>query len=581
MYDSAASQTQATYEAETAVLPAALELLKGSTRGAGDAFSIRNVQCVSPGKWTCTLRFYMLGSVNTFNERKLKVLQPREPAYHSPHEGFGTSLFTMLLRLDYWRVRSNDFPRDDPPPMQTGEAPPPPCPDTLHGSRPDQNVRTRNSDSSLIPQPDGKARRSWVLYTSASLWSAFLKHSGFVTKPSLGKGAKDITWDLQWSGPTPIMMERAAETLGVVCSYDNWRQVYTEAVTLPLKHEPLPWEPKEAITVLEDDDTSGLDSESSSSSASQAASHNTSLASTPSTRSSRLSKKRRRSSGGGDAASGRGGSDRSAPKRSSGGGDAASGRGGSGRSAPKRSSASSSEQPTSSAPAPGGLPGLPTKEGEIRPMVRDGEKVTKVHTIAPPPSGLTPSESQTEQLNALPKLLKLHSSLLMSPHTGRWVMRRPVEAPEALKLHRTGATLLHKQLPPAAGQPQSGLRYLHIVRGQTVFTLALRLDYERLRAGLQPMKLLAQAQKAAASAAGTMSLVPDVTGSSWLIELEPAVAKACVGIVDPTGRGAAHWRVQWTGPTPGQLEKAALKAGIILSKDTFSRLMRKYNADRT
>ena len=559
--------------AQRDMLPATLEV------DSKAQFGIKNTVMLS-GKqgWMCSIRFYNLPVINVFAELKYKVMQGREPAYHAPHKGWGSGLFTMLLRLDYWRVRGNDFPRDKPPPLRSGELPPPECPGELTGSRPDQ--ATSSATAEQQPVPDGKAARSWVLYTSASLWKAFLKHTGFVTKPAMSKRSLDVCWDLQWSGPTPVMMENAAEQMGVTCTYENWREVYQVAAHMPLQHEPLPWEPRDSLTVHDDDSNDSSSSSSSTGKGGSGSSSQSSSATPPPTlRSGRRGrgrgKKRRRDSSGG---SGSGGGSSSRARASAASAGSAHSMAGQVRSALEAGASSIV------AAAPLSPPGLPQREGRIQPAVKDKEKVHQVAHIAVPSHGdMSALDSQSAQLRLLPPSLRLPQSTQLDRVTRRWTIRRPVAKDEATLLYKSGGMLLCKLLPPTYKNLHDGItgpqaRYMHEVTGQTVFSTALRLDYERLRAGVQPEKLLAQAQRAAANASKSMNLTADDEGSCWIIELLPVIAKHCVQIVDPMGLGAEHWVVQWSGPTPGQLEAAALKKGILLSQETFLSVLRTLKA---
>ena len=200
----------------------------------------------------------------------------------------------------------------------------------------------------------------------------------------------------------------------------------------------------------------------------------------------------------------------------------------------------------------------------------------------PPHEDMSALESKSAQLKLLPPSLRLPHFTQLDSSSRRWTIRRAAPKAEADALHATGGTLLCKLLPPSASSGTDTLqpRYMHEVTGQTVFSTVLRMDYERLRAGLQPEKLLAQAQRAAAKAHPSMNLTTNDGDSAWIIELLPLVAKSCVQIVDPAGLGPEHWKVKWSGPTPGQLEQIALEHGILLNSTTFSSVLRKLQAAR-
>ena len=176
--------------------------------------------------WRCVMNVHHLQRLNVHASQV--YVPPRMPGNRKKRSITSPHLFTMLLKLDFVRVKGNDMPRDPPPEWKAGQ--------TELGAA--QASKVQQPDTQLpydrLPDGDGTAAASWVTYTSRQLWDAFLQHTGHVVAPEGFKPHAEIRWQLHWHGPEPEAMEKAADMMGVVCTFQNWRDVYDRAVALSL-----------------------------------------------------------------------------------------------------------------------------------------------------------------------------------------------------------------------------------------------------------------------------------------------------------------------------------------------------------
>ena len=591
-------------------MPEALQLVEGSH----DAFGLSKPE-LKFGSWSCDSRLFCLDILTRVTQTHTIIVTERVPTAYGKYTAYGTSLFTTLLRMDFWRVSFKDFPETDPPPHTTGTRLLPPPPASLYGS--EAGIDQRDGSVNLAhapgrqPHPSrGHAGQRWLIYQSRELWMAFVKRTGWVTVDSTRRRSKIkawCAWELQWAGPTPIMMERAAAQLGVTCTMSNWREVYATAVTLPLQRDPLPWEPREPATVSTLD-TGALSSPSRALRSSQESTGSTEKASRtkrpadPPSHLQSLAKQPRvgehssitgaividddDDGDGTTVGKGTGG----APEHVQSGGAASS------KLAPTTSAVTalmavpahmSGRHDLSVSPplalssdtamtAGASLAHQSLNPPPFRVGFIHGKGADPNPELVPAPPHPDPAlrRDVTWQVKELPPQLVKGCGVEPFPEAQVWNLSTPITAAEAAALHASGALLKGKQSLSATG---SGcMKYYHVVVGSTAFSAVLKRDFERLRAGLQPKELLEQIQAAREDASSTtVVLASKQRTSSWVLEAVPAVCKKFAHI-ELAGDGAdADMELRWTGPTPQTVEEWALDGGIVLSLKTWKGVLKR------
>ena len=180
--------------------------------------------------WRCKVNVHALEALHV-HPTHVHVPQ-REAGCRATRSVTSPHLFTLLLQVDFLRLKGNDMPPGVHPQWALGERPL----DVAQRSKSYPQPTPARLPMSWVPEEAASASSSWVTYTSAQLWDAFLEHTGRVVAPISLQPPREVRWEVLWHGPEPCFMERATQQMGVVCTKQNWRDVYAVAVQLSPVH---------------------------------------------------------------------------------------------------------------------------------------------------------------------------------------------------------------------------------------------------------------------------------------------------------------------------------------------------------